>query len=146
MFWRQMSAWMLYVVQTSFSGQATSPTPLSTKQHPSTTTSSAATTPSPSRHPHAPPTNPAEHALPGMNTLQAASRQATTHWKAFKTQIKSVSLYLPHLPSNCCSPPHQRLVCVMPPEHCCGVEQLVSLLNCISAAESLCGNVEYRVL
>lgn len=92
------------------------------------------------------PPHPAEHALPGMNTLQAASRQATTHWKAFNTQIKSVSLYLPHLPSICCSPPHQSLVCVMPPEHCCGVVQLVSLLNCISAAESLCGNVEYRVL
>lgn len=49
MHWRQMSAWMLYVVQTSFSGQATSST--STQQHPQ----SRWDHPSPGRHPHAPP-------------------------------------------------------------------------------------------
>ncbi len=59
MLWRQMSAWMLYVVQTSFSGQATSPTPLSTQQPTAT-----ATTPPPADTLMLPL---AERALPGMN-------------------------------------------------------------------------------
>lgn len=52
MYWRQMFAWMLYVVQTSFSGQATSTHPV---LNPTAPHHHLCHHPSPSRHPHAPP-------------------------------------------------------------------------------------------
>lgn len=110
MCWRQMSAWMLYVVQTSFSGQATSPTPLSTQQHPHHPHAS------PSRHPHAP--HPSWACFTwhewNSNTLQAACKQPSTNKRLFNTQIKSVSVYLPPLPSICCKTPHQMLISAAP--------------------------------
>lgn len=96
--------------------------------------------PSPSRRPHAPPRWACSTCHEwNLNTLQAACRQASTNWKVFCTQIKSV---LPPLPSIYCNPPHQRLVCTMPAEHCCSVEQLVSLVKRWACVE----NVEYWVL
>lgn len=83
---------MLYVVQTSFSGQATSPTPHSQP------TSTPTATPPPADNLMLPLADaPTWHEW-NLNMLQAACRQASTNWKELNAKIKSVSLYLSATP------------------------------------------------
>lgn len=87
MYWRHMSAWMLHVAQTSFSRQATSPTPLSAQQplhlnyHPHHSF--------PSKHPYAPHEWNSKTLPTGVNQFEGLN-----------TLIKSVSLYFPPSPPS----------------------------------------------
>lgn len=76
MYLRHMSAWMLYVVQTSFSRQATPPTPQLSSPLP----------PFLQQQTHS-------HLPYGMNGIQKCWQQASANWKVLNIPIKSFSLF-----------------------------------------------------
>lgn len=105
MYWRQMSAWMLYVVQTSFSGQVTSPT---THSQP---TSTPTATPPLADNLMLPLADTPTWLEWNLNTLQAVRWQHTDrHQPTEKSLMQKLRLvfyiYLPALPSTHCSLPH----------------------------------------